>query len=361
MATWRRAREERSPRRGRQSNSGRRRAEPIPEHGASTRTRSNVPSTDGRVASCATTRTATPSRSAVLVTSAARSGRRSRGDDASRLAHDARHVRRLPAGRGTDVEHSVTRLRIEGCRRRTRTPGPARRTNLVRTRGAGSGPRRRAGRSRDGAARDAGCARSLGVRGRTPRRWSRTCSSRGSGDPRSPKASAATSASSSPRMRRSSRTAHGDMPVRMEMASSVGTRAAGGEGRRRASGGSRSRTRARGGREVDRADTAACRGIRMNSNWYAPSVSAARAPGLIRATDREARRPIARSNPGMCRSVPSASSVASAPVARRQARALEECGQNPRGVRVLVGDTTHRFDRDRPRRGHDPEPLAARS
>ena len=70
--------------------------------------------------------------------------------------------------------------------------------------------------------------------------------------------------------------------------------------------------RSRGVARSTDSDTAACRGIRMNSSWYAPSRSAARAPGLILATDRDARWPIARSSPGMCRSVPRASSVASA-------------------------------------------------
>ena len=55
----------------------RRRADPMPEHGASTSTRSNVPSIAGCVPSCATTRTGTRRRSAVLRTRAARSGRTS--------------------------------------------------------------------------------------------------------------------------------------------------------------------------------------------------------------------------------------------------------------------------------------------
>ncbi len=47
ISTWSRASRESSSRRARQSSSGRRRAEPIPEHGASTSTRSKGPRTAG--------------------------------------------------------------------------------------------------------------------------------------------------------------------------------------------------------------------------------------------------------------------------------------------------------------------------
>ncbi len=67
----------------------------------------------GRVASCATTSTGTWSRSAVLRTRAARSGRTSPAT--TRPVSPTRHadVRRLAAGCGADVEHAVARLRIE--------------------------------------------------------------------------------------------------------------------------------------------------------------------------------------------------------------------------------------------------------
>ena len=49
------------------------------------------------------------------------------------------------------------------------------------------------------------------------------------------------------------------------------------------------------------------------------------------------------------------------PIAGVQARTLEERGQHARGVGVLVGDPTHRLDRDRPRRGHGPNRSPIRS
>ena len=50
-----------------------------------------------------------------------------------------------------------------------------------------------------------------------------------------------------------------------------------------------------------------------------------------------------------------------APVARVQARAFEQRGKYPRGVRVLIGHSPHGLHRDRPRRRHVPNRSVARS
>ena len=48
-------------------------------------------------------------------------------------------------------------------------------------------------------------------------------------------------------------------------------------------------------------------------------------------------------------------------VARGQPRTLQERGEHPGRVRVLVGDATNRLDRDRPGRGHEPSRSPTRS
>ena len=85
--------------------------------------------------------------------------------------------------------------------------------------------------------------------------------------PRSPNASAATSASSSPRSNRSSFTAHGAIPVRVEMASSVDPGAAGGGSSASVLRIAFTNPRSRGVARSTDADTAACDGIRMKSSW----------------------------------------------------------------------------------------------
>ena len=255
--------------------------------------------------------TATPSRSAVLLTSAARSGRTSAATTVPDSPTMHATCAAFPPGAA-----QTSSTRSPGCGSRAPT------TNADAWSCTANQPCANP-RSLDGSPpssrTQSGCSRA--GRGVCPlARRPRTNAStvvvhvfvRRLRRPRSPKASAATSASSSPRMRRSSRTAHGDMPVRMKMSSSVAP--VGGVGgssaifRRIAF----TKPRSRGVARSTDSDTAACRGIRMNSSWYAPSRSAARAPGLILATDRDARWPIARSSPGMWRSVPRASSVASA-------------------------------------------------
>ena len=214
MATWRRASRLRSSWRGRHSSSGRRRAEPIPEHGASTSTRSNVPRRAGAVASCARTDGCSPRRDGARAHQLGALRMQIGRDHAPAVPHQAREVRGLAAGPRARVEHTVARAARRAPRRRTPMPDPGRRTIRRPNRGTSSGRPRRAGMQSGWTAARTGCEPGLAQRApRAPPAWWRTGSraARGTRAPRSPPRRAP------PRRdpastRRSSATAHGSIP-----------------------------------------------------------------------------------------------------------------------------------------------------
>ena len=172
-----RARRDRSSRAGRHSSSGRRRAAPMPEHGASTRIRSNGP-LRRRASGVLGHHPDRGAQPAGQLGDQAGPGRVGVGRDQQAVVpHETGRVRGLAAGAGARVEDALARLAGRAPAPRTPTTRPGSRTIPPGTPAEPAGEPRPRGTCRDAARRGGRRTRLAAAPRARPRGWPRRCSS----------------------------------------------------------------------------------------------------------------------------------------------------------------------------------------